>query len=68
MIHNGVNGKLVPVRDVNRLANAIEELLVDKPLRLKLGKAARETVVRDFTYRKELDANLALYRKIGAGG
>jgi len=67
VIRDGINGKLVPVRDANHLATAIEELLVDKPLRLKLGKAARETVVKNFTFRKELDANLALYQKLGTG-
>lgn len=67
VIHDGVNGKLVPVRDVNRLASAMEELVVNKKLRLELGKAARETVVEKFKYRKELDAILALYQKLGVG-
>ena len=65
VIQDGVNGKLVPIKDVNRLASAMEELLVVKPMRLNIGKAARETIVSNFPLQKELDTNLALYRKLG---
>jgi glycosyltransferase involved in cell wall biosynthesis len=59
------NGKLVSTNDADELANAINELLVDENLRMKFGKAARQTVTNKFTLQAELDANLALYQRLG---
>lgn len=42
-------GLLVPVRNPEALANAIEKLLSDKELRHKMGKRGRELVVEKFS-------------------
>ncbi|MGH3013173.1 MAG: glycosyltransferase family 4 protein [Gaiellaceae bacterium] len=48
-IKHGENGLLVPVGDVDALAAALEELLVDREQAEALGRAARETVERHFS-------------------
>ena len=64
VVIEGVNGRLIPVRDAEALALALSETLADETLRTKLGSVGRETVVNNFTFQKELDGNLALYQKI----
>jgi glycosyltransferase involved in cell wall biosynthesis len=59
------NGRLVSTNDPNELANIINELLSDESLRMKLGSAARQTIMNKFTLKAELNGNLALYRQIG---
>lgn len=48
LIKDGVNGLLVPEKDHEELANALERLLADPELAGRLGAAARETVARGF--------------------
>ena len=51
LVHTGENGLLVPERDVAALAQALEQLIMDKALRLEFGEKGRETVVEDFNIR-----------------
>ena len=53
IIENGVNGFIS--NDEGELRGYIQQLLDDKELREKLGKSARETVVRDFSEEKFID-------------
>lgn len=46
---DGVNGLLVPARDVRVLADAMIRLSADAPLRESMGLAAREHILRHFT-------------------
>ncbi|HEY6195372.1 MAG TPA: glycosyltransferase family 4 protein [Candidatus Eisenbacteria bacterium] len=48
LIEDGVNGLLVPEKDVPALAGALERLLEDAALRGRLGRAACETVRGSF--------------------
>lgn len=48
LIDHGLNGLLVPQKDAEALANALEELLSDATLRRMLGSAARQKVTRFF--------------------
>jgi glycosyltransferase involved in cell wall biosynthesis len=59
------NGRLVSTNNANELASTINELLSDESLRMKLGSAARQTIMNKFTRQAELDGNLALYRQLG---
>ncbi len=59
------NGRFVRTNDANELADAINELLSDRTIRMKLGSTARQTVMNTFTPQAELDGNLALYRRLG---
>jgi glycosyltransferase involved in cell wall biosynthesis len=47
-VKDGVTGTLVPARDSNALAEAIESYYNDAELRQKHGQAGRERVLRDF--------------------
>ena len=62
------NGLIVPVNDAEALSNAILKLLEDQSLRNRLGKAARETIQKEFTLEKELELNLNVYRNLGIIG
>ena len=42
IIDDGINGILVPVKDVDRMAQAMERLLEDGSLRQNIGREARE--------------------------
>jgi glycosyltransferase involved in cell wall biosynthesis len=67
VIRPGENGILVPPGDVPALADVIGDLLGDAARRGQLGEAARQTVVTEYTQRRELDANLTLYSKLISG-
>lgn len=64
VIKDRENGSIVPANDADSLSSAIIELLADESLRCRLGKSARETVVKNFTLQKELDGNLAVYNRL----
>ena len=65
MLHDGKNGRLVSINDINSLATVIQEVLSDKTLQSKLGAAARRTILDKFTLQNELDGNLVVYCKLG---
>ncbi len=53
---------LVPARDPSALATALRRLLGDEPALTALGRAARETVEREFTWERCGVQTLAAYR------
>ncbi len=52
MINEGVNGFLVRARNSSEIADAVNLLLVDDKLRIKIGNAAHKTVVDKFSWEK----------------
>lgn len=64
---DGVTGFLVPVGDANALTDAVGKLLADPELRLRMGKAGRERVERDFRPEVVWDALAHLYRELMSG-
>jgi glycosyltransferase involved in cell wall biosynthesis len=58
-------GRFVRTNVASELAELIEELLDNEILRKKLGSAARQIVVRNFTLQAELEGNLAVYHQLG---
>ena len=56
LIDHHVNGLLIPQKNAEELAIAIGELLDNQVLRRKLGKAAREKVVRYFDAERNITA------------
>ena len=61
LIDDGENGLLVPERDDERLASAIETVLRDPDLRARLGRNGRQKVIREFDVR---ESSLRLWRLI----
>jgi len=59
-----VTGIIVPCGDTKSLASALDTLLADPELRLRMGKAGRERVERDFRPEVVWDALVHLYREL----
>ncbi|MBC3465581.1 glycosyltransferase family 4 protein [Pseudomonas sp. RW10S2] len=63
-IEADVTGLLVPVRDSERLAEAIERLLNDKGLRQQMGAAGRALAERAFAIESIVEQHLEIYRTL----
>jgi phosphatidyl-myo-inositol dimannoside synthase len=57
LVHDGSNGLLVPPNGVEELARALERLLKDDSLRLRLGRCGAETVRQQYRF-EIFEANL----------
>ena len=64
IVHDGTNGLLVRVKDSSALANAIEQLLDNKALRIEMGINGRDLVEREFTSEIINRQTLVLYGHI----
>jgi colanic acid/amylovoran biosynthesis glycosyltransferase len=64
VITDGQNGLLVPTRDSHSVANKISELFHNPELRLMLGKQARQSVLDNYTQKKQTEMFISLYEKV----
>lgn len=64
LIGNGVNGILIPPKDTEALVQAMRMLIQNPDMRRDLGRAARSTVEREFTWDRSADEIYALYQKV----
>ena len=64
VVDHGRTGRLVPVRDVDALADAIGALATDAGLRRSLGEAARVKAQREFDQQRVIDTTLAVYESL----
>lgn len=64
---HGVDGLLVPADDAAGLADAIENLMKDRELRLRLGGAARRITVDEYSSARVGRDIVALYARIEPG-
>lgn len=64
LVQDGVTGLLVPPGAPEELAGALERLLLDEPLRIRLGDAARRRVVETFSVVHQVDELLGLWSEI----
>jgi len=62
IIHDGVNGLIIPVKDTVALKNAMKRLLVNKELRLKLQSQARELICKNYERERVWQAILEEYQ------
>jgi glycosyltransferase involved in cell wall biosynthesis len=65
VVEDGVNGYLVPPRNVERLAQAMLMLARDQGLRRHMGLASREKALRCFDEGLIIRKTLDVYKKIG---
>lgn len=63
-IDDGVEGSLVPPRDVEALAAAIESLAANRSLAAEMGRAARRRAERDFSIERQTTVFEAMYREL----
>lgn len=61
---DGETGLVVPPNDVGALVGAIQTLLMDRSLRLRLGDGGRRRVACEFTRERMGERLLALYRSV----
>jgi len=61
LVDSGLNGILVPPRDSEAIAKALETLAKDKNLRAAMGRAGREKVAREFNLRQNAEELLDLF-------
>ncbi len=61
VVEDGVTGLVVPPRDPQRTAEAIERLVTDAALRARMGPAGRERVARRYDWERCVDRMLELY-------
>ena len=64
IVQDGVTGLLVPPRDAEALAAALERLAGEKALRRRMGAAARDLVERALSDQVVAEQTLALYRTL----
>ena len=64
VVINDENGYLVPPRNSEALADAIDKLLNDKTLRREMGEKGRALVEREFGIEKIVEETLSLYQRM----
>lgn len=64
IVMDGVNGILVPPRNVERLVEAILALLQSRVSRAEMGKRSRELACREFAEEGVLQQTLRIYEKV----
>lgn len=65
IVTDGIDGLLIPARDIDALAAALARLMSDPALRDRLGTAARETIAARLSLDAAIERLLALYRRFG---
>lgn len=64
IVRQGINGTLVPPRNVAALAKAIEDLIKDPGMRLQMASRGREIAANEFSEEVVVHETLALYREL----
>ncbi len=64
LIEDGRDGLLCDPRNREELAEAVIRCLKDPDLRARLGRAARERVVREFSAEAVVAKNVAFYERV----
>jgi len=64
IVKDGITGFVVPPKNPQKTAEAIEKLLLDKDLRIKMGKAGRERVKKLYDWNRCVQKMINIYNKI----
>ena len=64
LVHDGENGLMVPERDAQALAIAIERLISDQVLRRQLGQRGRQTVLSGFDIHQTASQMALIFQEI----
>ena len=63
-VDDGVNGFLIPTKDVDALVEKLRLLIEDKALRQQMGKASREKAEREFSIDVVIERHLSIYKEL----
>jgi len=64
VVDDGITGLLVPPQDENALAEAIAKLVMDKPLRERMGEAGRKFVQQKYELKSCIDLMVTIYENV----
>jgi glycosyltransferase involved in cell wall biosynthesis len=64
VVEHGITGLLVPCRDSEQLANAIQQLVESPEARREMGAAGRRKVLEEYDERIVLEKTMAVYREL----
>lgn len=64
LVQDRETGLFVAERDASGLAEALSDLMADKALRQRLGKQARQTVLKDFEIRGTAEKMATIFRQV----
>ena len=64
LVEDGVTGFLVPPRDPDALAEALQKLIADPELRRRMGEAGREKALKEFTLDRMLHETEKVYEGV----
>lgn len=64
IIDNNINGLLVPIKDPQKLAEAIEKLINNREIRNNLALNARKKYLREFTIKKHLKRMEEVFKEV----
>lgn len=68
LIHDGVNGRLVPVGDTCALADALIQVLHDGPRREAYARSAHDLVTTTYSLEARAKSFVRVYQELGGGG
>lgn len=63
-IQDGVEGFVVPVRDPESMADALQKLAEDPDLRTKMGRAGRERILNEFHSQQQIEAFVKMFESV----
>lgn len=63
-VDDGVNGYLIEPKQIEPLVEKLRLLIVDAPLRQKMGKAGREKAEKEFSLDVVIEKHLAIYNEL----
>ena len=63
-VTDGIEGFVVPVRDSGAMSVALRTVASDSELRARMGAAARQTIVSNFSLRWQIQQFSNLYSKL----
>lgn len=64
VVEDGITGIVVPPRNSEKTAEAIEKLILDEKLRKKMGEAGRNRVAKFYDWNKNVEQMISLYKNI----
>ena len=64
VVEHGVTGFVVPARDPEQAAVALEKLVLDKALRLKMGQAGRKRVKQLYDWNDNVAQMIDIYKRV----
>jgi len=62
IVENGISGLIVPPKNPQKTADAIEKLLLDVPLRVKMGANGRDRVKKLYNWNNNVKQMLTIYK------